>query len=746
VQAGNPAWPAEPNVWGMLRSTWNFGAYWSTDAGTNGATEDTLKELGALVAVLAGLQEQTDITPVTTVWPKLGTALYEARGREAGGSTSLLDQGNAADGTPSAILRLSEIARLLSGKFPDTGTLWWYEQGNAVTLYDLYQQQSGLTDDPADPDGVNWIDYVSDLVGIPTDLADLLDSFGLSPGKLKKDGLMIALIAVEFMNLSMTSNLLINLIGKDSIVYNSPGAPAATHDYLEAILKSTRGMGIQRSETDWAGQSVGAGLPPDGTPPGDSILTGIRGNVEASASRNIIDSMQGRLDALLQGSDLGDGRVNLFNLDQRLDTLLTELQIGQIFSKLNLIEQNVAIAVDGNQHTGKINLRDVKASIEQLESILGDVRGYLLGIEGDTEAIKPAVDFILAELNKLMDTSGYTDRTNLHDLLEQLICICKSTQDLVILQPADEPYEILPEPADSSASSVDCQRTRWLLDGLRVIGEGIFARHPVTKQMIQDAYQRAIGTVIGGERASIIASEANSHMRSLGANWIAWNNWFATGEDALRCVIVNESSPAAAYNAWNVALDGLGAGALSYATVLKNMLWGDILNQLFATTLPLYDQDLSPYSTDCSDCSGGGTVVPDAPPGGWGTKFCYGRFADGSPNAHLTDPGLVAFWWETVDGDIVSSEQFGTDSGNTRWDITDNLRGYKVISMPLNESAALFEVYDGGTKLAESTAANPVISYEFTADTSMVTIRITSGWPGSVCIKNPDKYSGWPFP
>jgi hypothetical protein len=398
--------------------------------------------------------------------------------------------------------------------------------------------------------------------------------------------------------------------------------------------------------------------------------------------------------------------------------------------------------IDNGQHTGKINLRDVKASIEQLESILGDVRGYLLGIEGDTEVINSIHSQFVA-LTSDTGTPGFTD---LHDLLDQLICICKSTQDLVILQPADEPYEIFPEPADSSAGSVDCQRVRWLLDGLRVIGEGIFARHPVTKQMIQDAYQRTMGTMIGGERASIIASVANSHMRSLGANWIAWNNWFATVEDTLRCVIVNESSPAAAYNAWNVALDGLGAGALSYATVLKNMLWGDILNQLFANTLPLYDQDLSPYSTDCSDCSGGGTVVPDAPPGGWGTKLCYARFADGSPNAHLTDPGLVAFWWEDVDGNIVSSEQFGTDSGNTRWDITDNLRGYRVISMPLNESAALFEVYDGGTKLAESTAANPVISYEFTADTSMVTIRITSGWPGAVCIQNPDKYSGWPFP
>jgi hypothetical protein len=392
-------------------------------------------------------------------------------------------------------------------------------------------------------------------------------------------------------------------------------------------------MGIQRSETDWAGQSVGAGLPPDGTPPGDSVLQGIRGNVEASATRNIIDSMQGRLDALLQGSDLGDGRVNLFNLDQRLDTLLTELQIGQIFSKLNLIEQNVAIAVDGNQHTGKINLRDVKASIEHLESILGDVRGYLLGIEGDTEAIKPAVDFILAELNKLMDTRGYEDRTNLHDLLEQLICICTTNRQIMILQPNNEPYGQGSEQGESTAAPSDlCQRAHWLLDVLAEVGYQMFRSSGITSSRVQDVYMQYLGVAIPGENANRIALMGSSYLDSLpplfqgggaraeaGRGGINMGVFIRDNADLMRCAIMEGGIAIYAHANWNITADGLGAGALALPSILKEMVWAGLFNQLFAEQIPLDNTVLSGYSNDCSDCAG----IGDPTPGGdITTRYC----------------------------------------------------------------------------------------------------------------------------
>jgi hypothetical protein len=486
-------------------------------------------------------------------------------------------------------------------------------------------------------------------------------------------------------------------------------------------------MGIQRSETDWSGESLGAGLAPDGTPPGDSVLQGIRGNVEASASRNIIDAMQGRLDALLQGSDLGDGRVNLFNLDQSIDALLVELQLGQIYSKL------VFLLDDTNTDPNTVNLGNIETAIEGVQTLLGFVRDHT----GNIGLIKSKLDEMMAEDG----TDGIVD---LHDLLEQLMCICQSTRNLVILQPQNEPYGIQPAEASSSAGSVDCQRIRWLLDVLRVIGEGVFARMPITKQGIQDAYQRTMGVLIGGERSSIIASKALDYMMTMGADWIAWTNWFATIEDTLRCALYNSTSPSDAYSNWNITLDQLGAGGTHLASILKLMLWGDILNDLFDGNLPLNPFGLSPYSTDCSDCGGGGVVLPEAPPGGWDYVASYGRAGSASsPNAHPTlGPEYVAFWWETSAGQRVDSEQTRVWTMPDRWTVAENLRGYKIYPNNSVYVQTTAEIYDNGVLIG--TVNNSVWTVD--VDTTSVMIKITSGFPGSVNVRNPSQVSGWPFP
>lgn len=596
VEGGDQPAPAEPTIWRMMRSAWEFGAYWKTDAGVGGATEDTLQEVGALLTILSGMQEQS-IADVKAVWPNIGIALEEAQGRELGNSTSLLVKSDAADtGDPSAIIRLSEIARLLSGKFPDSGALWWQKDGQPVTLYDLYEQQGGLSDD--NPDGVNWLDYVSDLIGISTDITDLLDSFGPSPGKLKKDGLMIALIAVEFMNLSMTTNLLVNLIGKDKFVQNSAGAPAATHDYLEALLKAQRGLGIQRGETDWAGQSIGAGLAPDGSPPGDSVLQALRGDVAASATRNVIDALGtplGNMDALLTAID-AKFQILMSDTD---DLNLWQLKnIGQLLQFIRDHTGLLPIIASDSSQPGYTNLKDL---LDQL------------GVAGDNSAVVTALNTINDELMWMM-AAPYPreDRVDLYDLQRLLQCICSGIQDIVISQPAQSPYASGSKAALSgiSAPSDMCQRAGWLTQSLDTIGFELLLEQPITKELVIRKYQEVMQAVVPGEFAQSIALTLNAYKRDIArsnlSGAVAWSNYFQSQQEALKCLIFNAATPFDAKSAWDIAMDQAGARVLPFPTALKQMVWGDLLNDLYKEKLPLDNSVLADFSSDCSACGGGG--------------------------------------------------------------------------------------------------------------------------------------------
>jgi hypothetical protein len=253
------------------------------------------------------------------------------------------------------------------------------------------------------------------------------------------------------------------------------------------------------------------------------VLQGIRGDVEASASRNIIDTqpdltmntLETYLDELMQGSLLPDGRVNLYALD---------------------------------------------------------------------------------------DTLG--------NMLEQLECICASARLIVIEMPQPEPYDTIPGAADTAGGSLDCQRARWLIDNIGLVSENIFAVQPATRKKIQDHYQFILGAPISAEQASSAALTANAQMRVQGPNWLAFKNWYETVDSTLRCALFSGTSPANAYNNFNVALDALGAGALPYPSVVKFLLSGDLVDDLFNEKLPLFADQLNQYSSDCSDCGSLGDPLP----------------------------------------------------------------------------------------------------------------------------------------
>lgn len=633
-----PPYPAgaNPNFFGVLRSAWNFDSI--RVAGLNEAdVAATSKEIGALLAVMAGLQEQP-IADVKTVWPYVGTELENAQGREIGNGTNILDH-SSENNRFSNLVRISELTRVLQGQFPNEWWDWLSLTGpDYPQLMDLYRLQTA--GDEIQVQGQSLWDYLTGAVGAGVDVVDIVTDIGTSAVEA---GSELAGTAVEGAGLILQAGLI--------------GAITGLSAQLKTIQDNQAAADTNRLAEHMRTMNVLGGQPAMDDP---QTLTGIP----------IFQNIQN----LLRGEQLSDGRVNLWSLLQESGAL------GVYFDIL---------------------LRDAAAA----------------------------------------------DHTNLYNLMEYLRCICDTNRDLVTLAENDvvQPGAVIPENAVTDTGSVSCQRIRWLLDMLREIGKDLFGYKPTSVVAIDQDYTFYLGVGVPTERMFTIAEAVNSWLNTYGANWIMWTEWYDPIADDLRCVLYSATSPSDAYGAWNTTLDDLGAGALALPTVLKAMVWGGLLNWLFDGTLPHDPSVLDNYSSDCSDCTGGGSPFPTVPPGGWGKSWAYGRWPAGNQNAHPTTPELVAFWYiYEPTGETVSKEQFGTDSGPDRWTITDNLRGYEIAMLITEFADPHAEVYDNGV-LVTTLGAQGNVEHTFTSDTTSVQIKIVSGYPGSIVVRNPSQNSGWPF-
>jgi hypothetical protein len=312
----------------------------------------------------------------------------------------------------------------------------------------------------------------------------------------------------------------------------------------------------------------------------------------------------------LQGSDLGDGRVNLFSLDQRIDALLIELQSGQIFSKLETLMQN-APAV------GEMNLYELRQEIYKI--IKNDNDPNVVNFED----VKNGLDGINELLNWLMGVpypnAAYTD---LYDLLQQLICICQTNRHYLPLISQNMP---VPEPildadgglaapgATATAPPADiCQRIGWLIDKLRAVLLNMCSTSAPNRNSLEAAYFAMFNVQIPREYSMRLTTLIDHYVNYSGGNKVSMVNYITSIADNLRCALYNATDSANAKLSWDTLMDTLGGDAERDSAILKHAVWDELLTELYAGNIPRGGiTELYSYSDDCSDCGGGGGTPPE---------------------------------------------------------------------------------------------------------------------------------------
>jgi hypothetical protein len=310
----------------------------------------------------------------------------------------------------------------------------------------------------------------------------------------------------------------------------------------------------------------------------------------------------------LQGSDLGDGRVNLFSLDQRIDALLIELQSGQIFSKLETLMQN-APAV------GEMNLYELWQEIYNI--IKNDNDPNVINFED----VKNGLDGINELLGWLMGVpypnAAYTD---LYDLLQQLICICKATSTWlpVISQKIGEIEPILnndggyaPPAATLTAPPANlCQRVRWLVGRVRTALRDIMSHDlTVSTHTVDNVYFAVFNVDIPKSLSARLARLIQSYVHAgPNYNYLSMTDYITSIEDELICALYNATDSSNAKLKWDQLMDSKGAGALAAPDIVKHAVWNGLLTEVYEGNIPRNAADLDDFSSDCSGCAGGGGV------------------------------------------------------------------------------------------------------------------------------------------
>jgi hypothetical protein len=675
IAAGDPG-GANPNIYGILKSAWNFDSI--SVSGIIG--DDDIKETNAMLAVLTGLAEAPD-AQLQATFPTLWSNLNNRKAASA-----LLDKENQ-NNRFSALVRLSELTRVLQGEFPNE----WWDWLNLTTteypqLFDLYRLQAA--GDEIQVQGQTLWDYLTGAVGTGADVIDIVTDIADSAVGA---GNLAAGAATEGAGLILQAGLIGAITGLS--------AQLKTIQDNQATADTNDTARINRILNVLGGQ---AAIDNPQTLTGKSMLT--------------------ILQELIKNEALPDG-VNLHELLQQMGSEYSALvAINSTISQIQYDTTAIASSTSA-MSTAMGNIDLLMDDLLKDEALSDGVNLYeldqrLSNAIDALECICRNTTFILIELPS---TEPYGQSSQPAAGLSQPADLCQRVRWLVnnILLSG---FAILNTPPITKARVLDVYQ--------REIGVPVPGEFAADIAMIANAYHRDIAVPQG------ISAP------------IAWMDYMAPFTDEMVCTLFEGGTAQQSLAKWHVYWDGKGAGALPFPSLAKDMIWGDLINALFSQGIPLADSQAALYSNDCSGCNSVGNIVPTTPPGGWNTSRCsHCAYSANDPYANPSDPQLVYFYRD--DPTKYDFANYFSSKGEMpdRWTITTNLKGWKVGFGVLDPFPPGYdiEIYDAGALLAtlDGSIANPP-EYDFAADTNSIQLRITSGY-NSACLRTPIESSGWPF-
>jgi uncharacterized protein (UPF0335 family) len=406
---------------------------------------ESINELNVMLAHAIGLRnDSTSAADIATFLPATGAALQAAEAADTGD-------------------KLTDLSRLVSeqhllelrGQFPQS---WWQGLTNPpeyASLYDLYKTAAtnGNIEVTVDGQQKNLWDWVKDnVVGTGSDLVDIvtdiIDVFGT--------GVDIAGDAAgDVLTGSIEGMTLLALLVQSQILLAVQTDQALTKQRLNDVVEALRG------------DSATA----------DNILQALRGDVQASAARNVIDRIPDLAATQTALSDLLTAQQATTSAIPDLTTIETAL------ATLDTSQQATTSAINGLTLTADNITIDVTTLETRLDSLIDQVE-RLRGVTADSAAanvddVFQELDGLRADVATLMSTADDSNFMQIVDIVENLT---ETQKELISFRKVfsatnfccDDTVNTLPPPPDDTTApqSDHCQRVQWFVDtGLVFLNE-----------------------------------------------------------------------------------------------------------------------------------------------------------------------------------------------------------------------------------------------------------------------------------
>lgn len=593
---------------------------------------ESINELNVMLAHALGLREQASAAEVATFLPATGAALQAAEAADTGNKLTDLS-------------RLASEQDLLDlrGQFPDS---WFgFKQGDHVTLkdvmdnfnigvvddngteknlWDFFLQSVGLTSD-----GAVIFDEVSDVIGSIIGSGGKAAVSGVNAGMQMASLVLMSSMAAHLKHLSaaITGNeYRADLAGgvPPPITLQQANEPYRSDHAYERLLKVIEAL---------RGDSATA----------DNILQALRGDVQASAARNVID---------------------------RIPDLTT---IETALAALDTSQQATTSAINGLTLSADNITIDVTTLETRLDSLIDQVE-RLRGVTADSAAanvddVFQELDGLRADVATLMSTADSSSFMQIVDIVQS---VNAAQKEVVTFRKAfsntefccdDTVYSPPTEPDDTTAPQAShCQRVQWLRDA----AQGVIAQFQkfvidgkLTKlndATVASLYQTRFGVAMDSIKlpyfARMIRNIATWGTDNLPENFpypemangyldTLWNYFveiesfsFSTDIDGntissqkgFLCAMYDAQTPLEAYQNWQTSLQAYFGARLSGNSpldsdmywVLLNMMGGALLDGIFAGTIPTDPAELTGYdNTVCAGCissSGGCQLIGTSEP------------------------------------------------------------------------------------------------------------------------------------
>jgi hypothetical protein len=372
----------------------------------------------------------------------------------------------------------------------------------------------------------------------------------------------------------------------------------------------------------------------------DNILQALRGDVQASAARNVIDSIP-ELDATQTAlSDLLTAQQATTSAIPDLTTIETAL------ATLDTSQQATTSAINGLTLTADNITIDVTTLETRLDSLIDQVE-RLRGVTADSAAanvddVFQELDGLRADVATLMSTADDSNFMQIVDIVENLT---ETQKELISFRKVfsatnfccdttiyDPPND---ETADDTVApgSDHCQRVQWYVDtGLTFLNElNKFAPIPskLNIETVNNLYETRFGGKLKDIDANMVRATANllitsGEMSSIFANYntirdfsfnVDYDGLNIDSTPGLLCALYNGTTAAEALSNLRTSLNkfykypdsGFIDTPREAELLLLDIMLATSLDELFAGTIPTDPADLATYdNTACAGCSSSG--------------------------------------------------------------------------------------------------------------------------------------------